>query len=502
MNGVHLPNGAHLPNGVPTFDIPVDDGGIIITTVTRDANAITEWIQDVNNAAGNNTSRLVGFEVQFASDTMRIGTVQLCIGNRCLIFQLSGDGSPCPPSLDQFLDDPNNILLGTDLEAKWDLLREQLPLHALLRQWCDLTETSVWVSDAKRIMFASSGSEIAIILISIALENIFLKVELRAEVVANANVYIIVYGVDSVVATVTKHPTTVTTWINGLNNARKNLLRYIGFEVEFHYGTSQIGTVQLCVGNRCLIFQISNNRPCPPFLEHFLCDHHTIIVGSNLRSKLKLLRKQLPFTAEIWNMLDWSKSAVYLKETKQSVFASLHFGNVHSDFAREQALSPEQNFLASVNLVDTSSSETVAISDLASQSEPPSSEITSHKHVAVNEMNTKIPEVDSLKKIKSIEAEVVIKHLKEARIKVMISNDLGPSKKLLEALINIIIEDIHGGLYEESDWLDKLLSGKSNLVILSFGMAIIVLLMLRFLSLSSLRFLAKQHQLDMLLLID
>ncbi|KAL8538306.1 hypothetical protein ACS0TY_000330 [Phlomoides rotata] len=312
------------------------------------------------------------------------------------------------------------------------------------------------------------------------------------EVVANSNVYRIVYRDNIIVATVTKHPIAITTWINGVNNARKSLLRYIGFEVKFHNGTSHIGTVQLCVGNRCcLIFQLSNNRPCPPFLEHFLCDQHTVIVGSNLRSKLKLLRKQIAFTAEIWNTLDWSKSAVYLKETKQSVFASLHLGNVHSDFAREQALSLEQNFLASVNLVDTSSSETVAISDLASQSEPPSSEITPHKHVAVNEMNTKIPEVDSLKKIKSIEAEVVIKHLEEARIKVMISNDLGPSKKLLEAVINIIIEDIHGGLYEESDWLDKLLSGKSNLVILSFGMAIIVLLMLWFLSLSSLRFLAK-----------
>ncbi|KAL8484808.1 hypothetical protein ACS0TY_027193 [Phlomoides rotata] len=149
-----------------------------------------------------------------------------------------------------------------------------------------------------------------------------------------------------------------------------------------------------------------------------------------------------------------------------------------------------ENFLASVNLVDTSSSETAAISDLASQSESPSSVITSHKHAAVNETNTKIPEVDSLNKIKSIEAELVIKHLQEARIQVMKSNDLGPSKKLLKALINIIIEEIHGGLYEESDWLDKLLSGKSNLVILSFGMAIIVLLMLWFLRLSSLRFLA------------
>lgn len=79
----------------------------------------------------------------------------------------------------------------------------------------------------------------------------------------------------------------------------------------------------------------------------------------------------------------------------------------------------------------------------------------------------------------------MIKHLKEARIQLLKSNDVGPSKKLLEALTKIIIEEIHGGLYEERDWLDKLLSRKSNLVILSFGMAIIVLLMLLFLSLSS-----------------
>ncbi|KAL0348569.1 UNVERIFIED_CONTAM: hypothetical protein Sangu_1084700 [Sesamum angustifolium] len=80
-----------------------------------------------------------------------------------------------------------------------------------------------------------------------------------------------------------------------------------------------------------------------------------------------------------------------------------------------------------------------------------------------------------------IEAEVVIKHLREARIQVLNSKDVGPSKKLLDALINIIIEEFYGGLYDEKEWLDKFLSNKANLVLLTLMLGIFAIIICGFL---------------------
>ncbi|KAG8370131.1 hypothetical protein BUALT_Bualt14G0085500 [Buddleja alternifolia] len=56
------------------------------------------------------------------------------------------------------------------------------------------------------------------------------------------------------------------------------------------------------------------------------------------------------------------------------------------------------------------------------------------------------------------------------------SNEAGPSKKLLDALINVIIEEFYDGLSEEkeTEWLDKLLSTRANLVSLSYMLGIFV----------------------------
>ncbi|KAL8061256.1 hypothetical protein ABFX02_02G075600 [Erythranthe guttata] len=137
-----------------------------------------------------------------------------------------------------------------------------------------------------------------------------------------------------------------------------------------------------------------------------------------------------------------------------------------------------ENFIAAYP-VDTHSLKTVAISDLTSS---PSSEITSDKHILTNARDTKLEdaEIGSDLKIESYEAEVVIKHLREARIQVMKSKDLGPSKKLLDAMIKTVIQEFYGGLYEENEWLDKLASNKGNLVSLIFMMGVFAVLVFWF----------------------
>ncbi|KAL3812263.1 hypothetical protein ACJIZ3_013531 [Penstemon smallii] len=132
-----------------------------------------------------------------------------------------------------------------------------------------------------------------------------------------------------------------------------------------------------------------------------------------------------------------------------------------------------ENFITPLNPVETPISKTIYVSDLTPSS---SSTITFDKSVCFDALENKceIP-IDSSNNIESIEAEMVIDRLREARIKVMNSTDLSRSKSLLDALINVIIEEFCEGVYEEKDWLDKLLSNKCKMVVLTSVLWILVI---------------------------
>ncbi|KAL1537262.1 hypothetical protein AAHA92_29795 [Salvia divinorum] len=140
-----------------------------------------------------------------------------------------------------------------------------------------------------------------------------------------------------------------------------------------------------------------------------------------------------------------------------------------------------ENFLTSVHPTETQPSEPLPVSDLTSTLSSTSVTATPYKHDSLETTYTKILQVDSFKTAGSVEAEVVINHLREARLQVLKSKDAGPQKKLVEALINIVIEEFHGGLYKENEWLDKLLFRKFSWAFLVF----IPLLMVWFLDCSS-----------------
>ncbi|KAL6519759.1 hypothetical protein OROMI_032653 [Orobanche minor] len=145
-----------------------------------------------------------------------------------------------------------------------------------------------------------------------------------------------------------------------------------------------------------------------------------------------------------------------------------------------------ENFIALMSPLDTPSSEKVDVSDLTSPTLSSFSVITSDDRVIVNATDTefKIHEADFLDEIKSIETEVVIKHLREARIQVLKSKDVGSSKKILDALINIVIEEYNGGVFglEERKGAKKFLPKNANMIFLSFMMGVYAVLMLWFFS--------------------
>ncbi|KAL1539170.1 hypothetical protein AAHA92_27826 [Salvia divinorum] len=141
-----------------------------------------------------------------------------------------------------------------------------------------------------------------------------------------------------------------------------------------------------------------------------------------------------------------------------------------------------ENFLPSVHSAEPQSSESVDVSDLTSTLSSSSVAATPYKHLSTETASTKKPEVDSLKIGGSVEAELVIKHLREARIQVLKSKDIGPAKSVVEALISITIEEVCGGVHEEDEWLDKLISSKFDLFFLICMMLVCSLLMVWFIN--------------------
>ncbi|KAG6396376.1 hypothetical protein SASPL_142524 [Salvia splendens] len=151
-----------------------------------------------------------------------------------------------------------------------------------------------------------------------------------------------------------------------------------------------------------------------------------------------------------------------LKSISEDDSAVLESPKEFSEASNDSPLTESaENFLASVHPAEPQSSESVDVSDLTSTLSSSSSVApTPCKHVTTETVSTKKPEVDTLKMEGPAEAELVIKHLREARIEVLKSKDIGPAKSIVEALIRITIEEVHGGVHEEDEWLDKLISSK------------------------------------------
>ncbi|XP_057775444.1 putative late blight resistance protein homolog R1A-3 [Salvia miltiorrhiza] len=123
-----------------------------------------------------------------------------------------------------------------------------------------------------------------------------------------------------------------------------------------------------------------------------------------------------------------------------------------------EGLTLDHNSLAPVHPAKTQLLESDTVSNLTSTLSSSSVTATPYKHISIETPYTDKSEMDSLKMGGSVEAEVLIKHLREAKVQVSKSKDVGPSKNVVEALINIIIEEFRGSVYEEDEWLDKLLS--------------------------------------------
>ncbi|KAJ4836088.1 hypothetical protein Tsubulata_029654, partial [Turnera subulata] len=107
-----------LPDSKPptfrTYLVDLSDHRSFYTTVTATPSVVRRWISQTIHYHRRHLSRLVvGLGVQWNPSSVgsAAATLQLCVGCRCLIFQLH-QANYVPQSLRRFLEHPRNTFVG------------------------------------------------------------------------------------------------------------------------------------------------------------------------------------------------------------------------------------------------------------------------------------------------------------------------------------------------------------------------------------------------------
>ncbi|XP_071732209.1 3'-5' exonuclease-like [Rutidosis leptorrhynchoides] len=106
-----LPDDTHNLYDVTFFDTTIS------TLLTTTPSFVDTWISDTQNL----NPQIIGLDVEWRPNQSRnsenpIATVQLCTGNRCLIFQIIHSPT-VPQSLTNFLNNPNYTFVGVGIES-------------------------------------------------------------------------------------------------------------------------------------------------------------------------------------------------------------------------------------------------------------------------------------------------------------------------------------------------------------------------------------------------
>lgn len=105
------------------------DGLTIETTVTHKAKIVEEWVQLVTSTYGGN--QVVGLDTEWMSDKnkkMKVAVLQLCVEDKCLIFQLC-HMDEIPRSLRTFMKDSNFNFVGVGVELDINKLKNEYGLE-------------------------------------------------------------------------------------------------------------------------------------------------------------------------------------------------------------------------------------------------------------------------------------------------------------------------------------------------------------------------------------
>ncbi|XP_057795092.1 uncharacterized protein LOC131011323 [Salvia miltiorrhiza] len=142
----------------------------------------------------------------------------------------------------------------------------------------------------------------------------------------SSQTYNVQFFTDDIHTTVTADAAVVTDWINGIQPRR---VLIVGLDAEWRpsFGSPQynpVATLQLCVGNRCLIYQIIHSVWIPASLASFLSDSRQFgdvtFVGVGIKTDLEKLQRDYGIGGVLKITICISDVAVLFKVTWQLLF--------------------------------------------------------------------------------------------------------------------------------------------------------------------------------------
>ncbi|KAL6497523.1 hypothetical protein OROHE_027152 [Orobanche hederae] len=112
---------------------------------------------------------------------------------------------------------------------------------------------------------------------------------------------------DSVITTVTHNPSKVSKWISDMKyiyGADPDDLLVFGLDIEWRpnftpNSQNPVATLQICINERCLVFQLIHARYIPDSLLDFLSDDGNTFVGVGVKSDLEKLERDYGFGSSV-----------------------------------------------------------------------------------------------------------------------------------------------------------------------------------------------------------
>ncbi|KZV14930.1 Werner Syndrome-like exonuclease [Dorcoceras hygrometricum] len=126
----------------------------------------------------------------------------------------------------------------------------------------------------------------------------------------------IVYSNDSVHTTITRSPATVSRWLSRTQSIHRRRLHHliVGLDVEWQPSFTRgvhhpVAVLQICVGHRCLIYQILQSEYIHDSLVFFLSNPYFTFVGVGVKDDLMKLDRDYGFGGDT-KFLDLRELAV------------------------------------------------------------------------------------------------------------------------------------------------------------------------------------------------
>ncbi|KAI9159774.1 hypothetical protein LWI28_001807 [Acer negundo] len=133
------------------------------------------------------------------------------------------------------------------------------------------------------------------------------------------NIYDVNFYDDQILTLVTHTPSIVDSWISEIERIHRRRLHHlvVGFDVEwrpnFHRNQDNpVATLQLCVGRRCLIFQLIHAPNIPRSLVNFLLNQNYTFVGVGIDKDVEKLEED--YNMRVGNTVDLRGLAAYCLE--------------------------------------------------------------------------------------------------------------------------------------------------------------------------------------------